>query len=503
MKFIKAIIFIAVSLLMVTACDDFGDMNKNPNAPTSIENNPELLVTYLTKNLPTMMAEQFWGDGGGLQGQYQAKIVFTEYDLFNWGSNSGLWNNMYTYTRNCNNLTEIGHEGYQAVAATLKGYMFHMLVDHYNDVPYSEALKGKTEQNYTPKYDTGEFIYTDVLAQLEKANDMYAANTSAITGDVLNDNDLTIWRKFNNSLMLRMYMRMSEVKPTEAAAGFAKVINDPAKYPILDNSSENISLTFLPSRPNTYPIHTYRVGSFDEIRLAETFESILKSYDDPRMELWFRPTASSVDAGTPEWEGMRNGLADGVAYIYKGGSLNLSRVGSMFYESPNAAEGILMLQSEVEFLIAEAIQRGWVSGNQQQHYENGIQASFEYWNSRAQVNDQALEIPADYTTRQSVPKTEYNTDFDVPVAYDGSLEQIIIQKYIANFMVGIEGFSDYRRTGFPDLIKPGPDAQWDEYPNRYLYPGEEQSLNGASRAEAVSRLQPYGDDNRSKIWWQK
>lgn len=503
MKLIKFLVIAVLTISAFVSCGDFGDMNKNPNAPTSIENNPELLMTYLTKNVAREIAIESWGDPSALMAQYAAKIVFTGFDLFDWGSNSGHWNELYYAARNCNNLSDIGHEGYQAVSMTLQALIFHQLVDNWGDVPYTEALQGKIESNYTPVYDNGEAIYTQILAKLDAANDLYAANTAAINGDLLNDGDLSLWRKFNNSLMLRLYMRMSEKNPTVGAQGFANIYNNPGKYPILSSSSENIALEFLASQPNTWPVHTYRVGSFDEVRLSETLESVLKAYDDPRLQLWFRPTSASVDAGEPIWAGMKNGLSDGVAYNYKGGSLNLSRFGEIFFESPNAMEAILMLHSEVEFLIAEAIYRGWVSGSQQEHYENGIKSSFDYWNSRGAFVSETLELPSDYLTRAWDAKTEYNSDYGVPVAYDGSLDQIIVQKWISNIMVSYEGFRDYKRTGIPSIIKAGPDAIYSEIPNRYEYPSEEQALNAGNYSDAASKLTPNGDDIRSKIWWQK
>ncbi len=500
---IKIILISLVFVFLFPSCDNFGDMNDNPNAPTTIENNPELLMTYLTKNVSERVAMQGWSDGGSMMAQYNAKIVFTGFDLLDWGDNGGYWRDLYKYARNCNNLSEIGHEGYQAVALTMQAVVFQQVVDLWGNAPYTEALKGKTESEYTPAYDKGEDIYMDLLDKLEQANDLYISNTAGITGDILNNNDLTLWRKFNNSLMLRLYMRMSEVKPDVASAGFAKVYNDPGKYPILSNSYENIALQFLSAQPNTWPIHMYRVGSFDEVRLSETLESVLKAYDDPRLKFWFRPTSASVEAGNPEWSGMRNGLSDGVAYNYKGGSLNLSRFGELFFDEPNAMQGILMLQSEVEFLLAEAAYRGWIGADVKTHYENGIKASFDYWASRAEFMGETLEMPDDYLSRTFEAKTEYNADYNVPVAYDGTLKQIITQKWLANFSVHYEGFSDFRRTGFPDIIKPGPDAVYSEMPNRFFYPSEEQALNGTNYSAAASQLQPYGDDIRSKVWWQK
>lgn len=479
---------IFITILVLVSCDDFGDMNQNPNAPTSIENNPELLLTNICRNVPNTLVENAW-DQGNLMAQYAAVIVFTEFDLFQWGSNSGLWENLYSSIRNANSLYEIGNNSYKACALIMRAYAFENLTELWGEVPYSEAGKGKTQEIYAPKYDSQESIFQGILADLEEANTLLSDNPLPIKGDILNNGDLPKWRKLANSLRLRVLLRMSNANPSAAQSGIANIINNPSQYPIISSNAENTSLTYLSAPPNVYPLSSaagHRIGSYNEYRMSETVQGILVKFNDPRMNLWFSPTQNSIDSNKKDpnvplrWDGMQNGMVDGNAYVYKGGAANLSAINTdLFFNYPNKIKADVMTYSEVAFIIAEAAMRGWIGADAKTNYDNGIKASFEYWN---------VTIPDNYLSQTGV-------------AYDNNLETIITQKWLSLFNNGFQGFIEFKRTGFPSQIKPGPDAFYDTYPCRFQYPDEEQSLNGASRSEALSRQGP--DEHTTPLWYQK
>jgi hypothetical protein len=278
-------------------------------------------------------------------------------------------------------------------------------------------------------------------------------------------------------------MRLSNVKPTVAQNGISMVLNDQNKYPIFESNADNATFAYMSSKPNTHPIAEasgYRVGSFNEYRMSETVEGVLKDFNDPRLQAWFDPTPNTAGSDNPEWAGMKNGLVDGVAYTYKGGDAFLSKYNmDFFYFSPNTMEGLIMTYSEVEFILAEAGQRGWIN-DAQAHYEAGIQASFDYWN---------IEMPADYLTQNGV-------------SYDGNLKTVITQKWLSLFYNDYQSFNDFKRTDYPDVIKPGPNAQLPVYPSRYVYPSDEQALNGDNLQVAVDRQWGGNDRYENRIWWE-
>jgi hypothetical protein len=178
---------------------------------------------------------------------------------------------------------------------------------------------------------------------------------------------------------------------------------------------------------------------------------------------------------------MPNGLSENNASTFNGGASNVSRLNqSLFFDSPDAVDAALMQYVEVQFILAEAAQKGLITGDAKTYYENGVAASFEYWDT-----DQDLTA---YLAQEGV-------------AYDGALETIMIQKWLASFMVGLEGWYDLRRTGLPSFIVPGEDnVNSDQIPVRFFYPGTEQSLNPENFNSAVSAM--GGDDINIKGWWE-
>ena len=501
---IKTIILWTFLLISAFGCDDFGDMNVNPNAPENISYNPELLLTGIERNMVNTMVNDAWGEGN-VMAQYSAKIVFTAFDQFEWGTSSGTWSTIYRSAREANNLKSIAEEtennSYQAISLILKSWMFQIATDMWGDIPYSEALKGKNGDVFAPVYDEQEEIYASILNDLEEANNLLSASgLNVVKGDILLNGDLDNWRRFANSLQLRALMRLSNVvgqTSIDVEGKMAAIISNPVKYPLIENNSYNVALEYTTSYPNVHPRSQqsgHRVGSYDEYRMSETVEKVLEAYDDPRQMTWFAPTEASRNEETPEYSGMINGMVDGSAYEYKGGPANISKINpEIFYFEPNAARGIVMTAAEVHFIIAEAAVRFpevAAVANAQTHYETGIILSFDYWN---------VEMPEDYLLRTSTSQ-----EVSVPVAFDGSVETIITQKWLALFYTDYQGFCEFKRTGFPRVIEPGPDANRDVYPSRFLYPDEEQALNLKNHDEAaVRQAGSVGNyDYWTPVWWE-
>jgi hypothetical protein len=288
---IKYIMTAAMLLSFVSSCDQFDVETTNPNTPTDISNNPELILTNIEKDVADRLVGNAWSDAN-LMAQYSARIVFTAFDQFEWGDNGGLWQLLYRNIRNAGQLYNVGinkdNPSYQAVALILQSWMFQILTDIYGDIPYSEAVSAMEEEPIlTPKYDGQEDVYMGILSALEEANTLLSAGTlPSIKGDIYNDGDLERWRKFANSLRLRAYMRLSNVMPSYAANGIQAIYADPDNNPVIESNDDNITLTYLSSNPNVHPqseVSGYRVGSFNEYRMSETIETVLKSFDDPRM----------------------------------------------------------------------------------------------------------------------------------------------------------------------------------------------------------------------------
>ena len=228
----------------------------------------------------------------------------------------------------------------------------------------------------------------------------------------------------------------------------------------------------------------------------------LSALNDTRINVFGRPTQASVAAGTPVIQGVPNGLSDVDALAYNGGVQGVSRVGYTFAclvcndagqaaPDPSAARALLMTYAELQFILAEARQKGMITtGDAEVYYTNGINANFAYWQS---------VVPAGYNLNVAMPAGYLSQP---AVAFSGTdnekLEKIALQKWVALYFNGLEAWFDWRRTGMP-VITPGPaNLNNNKVPVRYIYPLSEQSLNGTNRAAAVTRQ--GADDMNTRPW---
>ena len=498
-------------LFIASSCDDgFEDVNTNPNDPESVP--ASLLLPTVIKNPVREVASLAWGYGNVVM-QYSAKIQFTNEDRYNWGPQGDPYNTFFHALRDVENIIKISTEAeqnnYLGIALIMKSWMFSFMTDSYGDVPYSEALNAKEGENL-PAFDTQETIYEGIIADLTLANSLIGSSSESVDGDILFEGNLTLWKKFANSLLIRIHLRLSDrVDPSSAMQA---ILNNPTEFPIMEGNEDNAALQYLADLPNQQPLYTTRSGSFDEYRLSENMEGILKGLNDTRLFAYAQPTTDSgegVLGAVDSYQGVPNGLADEEALQYapsgdpsKGGSNFISRVGLMYscsacsdLASPVAAQTLLMSYSELQFILAEARERGFIStGVAEDYYMEGIESSFDYYESRLTVGG-FTEI-ADIIQ----PDAAYFTQTDV--AYTGTqselLSKIGTQKWISLFFNGMEAWFDWRRTGYP-AITPGPGAVISSVPTRFIYPTDIQSLNLSSYQAAVAR---QGADNlTTKVWW--
>lgn len=507
MKLFKITIGIALTALVAGCTKDFEDINTNKNNPTSVT--PDLLLSGVIKSTMERQVNEAWGIGN-IVAQHHAKIQFVNEDRYGWNEKNDIWSNVYSNYRNLQNIFTMTGENtadpYYGVGLILKSWMFSLATDAYGDVPYSEAGKAKTDGIYKPAYDKQEDIYAGILADLKKANESLATvPTNAIfSGDIMYGggySSIIKWRKLANSLRLRYLMRISKKKNVNAE--MQAILNDVANNPIFESNADNAELKYFATAPNQWPLYGSRVGSFDEFRVSKTLTDRLTALNDPRIKVFGRPTQTSVTAGNPVIQGVPNGLSDVDALAYNGGVQGVSRVGYTFAclvcNDPNQAppdaaapRALLMTYPELQFILAEARQKGMITtGDAATYYTNGITANFAYWQSVVPASyNLNIAIPVNYTTQSSVVYA--GTDAE-------KLAKIAMQKWIALYFNGLEAWFDWRRTNMPEIV-PGPaNLNNNKVPVRYIYPLSEQSLNAENRAAAVQR-QGNTDDLNTKMW---
>lgn len=475
-KYIILGITILISVLSCT--NDFEETNSNPNQPEEVSS--DLLLSTVISTVANRAAQSGW-DRGNSVGQLTAKINFTGFDRYEWGSESGLWNEYYGILPEIDLILktslqeETRNTSYEGMALILRSYVFSILTDNWGSIPFSEAIDGQND-NFTPKYDNQQDIYTAILLDLKKAEGQLAIGQPILGGDVLYEGDLEKWRKLANSLRLRYLLRISN--KVEVSSEIKEIVDSGI---FITTNADNAVVSYpATTQIDSWPISTGRIGGFDEHRLSETSEAILKQFNDNRLLKWFQPT-DNPDDDPSLFVGLTNGLSEDNASTFNGGASNVSRINqSFFYDSPNNVKAAIIQAAEIHFILAEAAQRGWITADTKALYEDGVRLSFEYWEVDQDVDAYLVQTG---------------------VVYDDTLETIITQKWLASFLVGFEAWYDFRRTGLPSVIVPGPDnVNSDRVPVRFLYPDSEQTLNNANYEQAISQM--GGNDINVKGWWE-
>lgn len=480
MKNIQLVI-VALVLLHFTSCtNQFDSINDNPNAPQEVS--PEFLLTNV---ITAELNENTYNQGLRLSNyltQLNADVEFERIDRYELGGNSGYWNLIYGLLTDLESMKSLPgyNDAYDGVAKIMRSYLYSQLTDMWGDIPYTEALRFG-ELNFTPVYDTQESIYTaaetGILANLEAAAAQLQNTGESIKGDVMFGNNLEKWVRFANSLQVRYRLRISK-----RVTDFSKLQQLSDSGMLMQSNADNAVLPYLSSAPNQFPLFSASTGIYQGLKMSKTVEDILKSWDDPRISVFYKPTPESVLAGDPQFKGLPNGLST-QTISERGIVLNdLSTLSDRFRAVPDGADAQIMLYSEVQFALAEAAERGFINGDSETYYQNGIQAHFDYYGTI---------LPADYFTRDAIALNG---------TVDENLGKILTQKWLSLFMVGHEAWFNIRRTGIP-VLTPGPDNFNDDiYPSRYLYPESEQAANKENYDAAVSRI--GGDNINIKSWWE-
>ncbi len=363
---------------------------------------------------------------------------------------------------------------YMGIARVMEAWVFSLLTDTYGDVPYTEANQGRN-QVYQPKFDTQKAIYDSLFKNLEEANALFARNDTLIPAalkprDPLFGGDISKWRRFSNSLYLRLLLRASGRPESGAADKIRQIVQtSPATYPIMTNNVESAVLRFTTTPPFVSAFNTYRNYDFNgDNGLSQFFINTLNLWEDPRRTKW----AATV-GGT--YEGIPSGYAPGQ---------QPERLSFYLEELKNEPRtGNILNYAELQFILAEAALKGYTTGNAKTLYETGVTNAITFW---------GLTVPADHLTKPGVAWVDAETASQ-------KLEKIITQKYFTYFFTDFQSWFEHRRTSLPSLPA-GPGLQNNRtMPTRLVYPTLVQSLNRNNYNEAVARM--GGDNMLVKVWW--
>ena len=478
MKNLKNIFTVLLLASLSSGCTkDFQELNTDPNKVEKISPGTLLNpIIYEVAAFNTSRADAFTFD------IMQVALPFPSvaggvhrYDLSESAGNS-TWNTYYRWISNVKEMRAAsiaaGDANYEAISLTLNAWLYSQLSDAFGDVPMTEVGRGD-EGLYKPVFNTQQEIYTTILADLEKANTLYNNAKPLIYGtDILFNNNINYWRKFTNSLRLRLLLRISKRTEIDAFSKMAEIISNPVANPIFNSNAEAAILKITNVAPNISPWG--RAIDFTTFRAAGSFFiDNLNEFNDPRLARLNTLARTTDGKATIGYKGISSAYSGSESqFAYLPSNFNIALVIAPMIS-------VIMSYAEVELIKAELAQKGKITGNAATFYENGVKASIEQWGG---------VVTANYFTN---PKAAYN----------GTLERIMLQKYYALFFNDYQQWFEYRRTGLPVLPKGAGLLNNGIMPVRFKYPTTIVTNNNVNYKKAVEGM--GGDEINTKVWWEK
>ncbi len=502
MKTIKYLLFPVFLLAVISCGKDFGDINVDPNNSTKVP--PDYLLTNAEKSLMGhLLAGQNLYGGGLLFSQYWAQNNYTDESRYQIRPylNNIFWSNWYSGIlydlREIQRLVAADDDAVSgkaknqlAVAKMLEAFTFQYITDIWGPVPYTEALLA--DQNRSPKYDAQKDIYLGLVRDVEDALAQIDASAEGFgSSDIIYNGDMAKWEKFGHSMLLRLAIRMADVETATA-----KELVEANYEQAFSSNEDNAAFLWLDGQPNNNPLNQTWFGFGDAFFGLSNIliDKTLKPLNDPRLYVWAdERTNGGGYFGRPYGQNSGNAAGDAIEN-YSQPSGSAAFLGKRAFRSTDILLGtaptFLMHYAEVCFILAEAKERGWnVSGTAESWYSEGIRASMNQWG----VSDQ-LAIDA-YLAQNDVNYATAPGDWK---------QKIGVQKWLALFMQGVDGWSEWRRLDFQKLELPVdgaiPDIGNKPAPVRLLYPTNEQTQNANGYEQGVSLL-GGADKLSTRLWW--
>jgi len=466
-------LFVGACLLTFNACQNLTDLNIDPNNPTAAP--AENFLTQAQFELADRMwSRNYNAEWAMLVVQHWAQNEYAEESRYLVDGNTfdGVWVDIYANVlRELKTADEliIANEGLavdikanqRAIVSILEVLAYSLLADGFGDIPFSQALNTEFPN---PGYDNQQTIYTGLVEKLQSAVSSMDTNSSSFdSGDIIYGGDAASWKAFGNSLLLRIAMRMSNVDQAAATSVISGISGD-----FIGGNYQNALFNFSDNPDIANPLYVDKViGNRDDFAVSDVLVNALQERNDPRLTVYAATTTSG------EYVGMPPGLTDVEAFALKPST---SRPADGVREA--TAPAVFMDYAEVQFLLAEAYERGMLSGDPAAAYDAGVTASMEYWG----FDDTAGAI----------------TDYLAANAYDsGNWKAVLgMQKWLAFYMNGPQAWAEWRRLGEPQLAVPAA-AVNPVIPVRLPYPISEQTRNG----NALNAITSNPDDLSTRLWW--
>ena len=518
MKKLKLIMICGFVLGLCASCtNNFDEINTNPNATLVGSIQASGMFEPILYNSANQWLNRTWyyndeliqftaHTGGITRKEHQ---YFLE-DSRDW---AGFWNFFANYGNNVEHMRELAvkqnDKSLEAIALTFKVLFFSNMTDMFGSVPCTEAFAGRTlGGTQTPVFDSQKMIYELMFQYLEEANAIYATNPVFLnpTMDGMYGGNMSLWRKFNNSLYLRLLCRVSGRTEMNVGTKMTEMLNNPGLYPIFTSNADNATVKFTGVEPYINEFGTTTESGFTSSGRKLTKQLIgmtvvtdtygNQSYVDPRLPIIGKKNPNATVNPSNIWIGTKAGCTDlEITTVDKGTSwLNYTTF------CRKDATYTYMDYAETQFIYAEAALKGLIAGGSaaaKTYYETGVRASMEKWSALGAYATPAASITSAQVDTYLASKLG---SWDLATNKEEFLGN---QKFLALFWVGMEAYHEYRRTGYPVLtIGEGTTYNDGILPTRFGYSSTTMSTNNANANAALLDM-GGANDMKTPVWWSK
>lgn len=537
-RLISGLSLIALIALATSCRKDFEEINKNPNGLEDVQIPlaprfaiPQQSVIFNVNNT-SYEYQLFQNLNGDVYSGYMMSPTPYGGNLNNLNYFMMIgWNGLAFEKGNSNIIKPINiilqeswrlkYVDYAAVARIIKVAGMHRICDLYGPIPYTKAGQG----GFTTPYDSQESVYKEFFKELTLASDSidwfvkndpgFSLKPSRISEfDQVCGGDIQLWARFANTLRLRLAIRIAAVAPLMAQEEAEKAISAPGG---LLHAGDKFIAASHPNLQNPLFVMCYE---YADMRAGAPFLSVLKGYNDPRLPMYITPIEKDIknkDGQNVNVVGDYIGIRNGIEIQDKSEYLDFSNI---VIEKPSTVNPLIWMKpSETYFLLAEGALRKWnVGGTAEEFYTKGIITSFAENKVSALEANEYLEVTTTaqpyvdvYNSKNSILAGSKWLN-DVPVKWDNSaskekqLQRIITQKWIAIFPDGLEGWAEFRRTGYPKLFpvvvnNSNGTIKSEEFIRRLPFPDSEVRTNKQELDIAIANYLKGPDTGGTRLWW--
>lgn len=505
LRYISILFFI----LFFVSCDKFEEINTNPDTTTKVT--PGMLATQVLTD-----TYRFYKPNSSdfvIGNLFNKHIVAMLADV----SPSQYYYSLNPYGSfdNYLNLTDLNDmiqfsEGlqyepsYKGLKLFLKAwYGFKNTID-MGDVPYSEA--GLANEGITkPKYDKQVDVFAEILSDLKEA-EAYFAEGFGFDGDIMYNGDAAKWRKLCNLLQLKIIQTISKKATSVQKARFAEIVNEGI---LMESNADDLKLVYTTSSSSQHPMINGEIKRL-YTAISKLAVDALKNFNDRRLFYFAEPAQVLIDQGMKEddydaYLGAPSSLSPSTLEL-NGLNGEYSLINKRYVDFKDGEPMLYLTYSEQCFILAEAVEEGWISGNAKTYYENGVKSILSYYMN--------LPHTSGYVHNMAIDQTYIDNYFTSNAAYaiggtkTDRLHQIWMQRWLLDFFQGNGGnYAQFLRNGYPiypldPLTSKNPDDPT-QYPKRWKYPASELNTNPENYKKALDEQYGGYDGINQVPWWLK